>query len=270
MFLDINKIYSIDQGRARFVQACQEQKYADPSKLGRDETLRSMIDTLWKKFGNDLYEIDPKKKGFLSKPGDPVDVCIQNVSQYFHVNNVTAVISKIDREIEGIRKSVRDSESMDDLFDNITEMRKRFDAEDERIAAASRELDDISDDADQAQANIDNANNKVSKYAVVAVSPTKLQKLKAKIISVFVSLVNTITKFVHGMKDGRIKRFLLGLLRRAKAGLAKSKSLQVAKPEMAKALVTDAKNIQDQLNQLKANESFACESFISFCDGITC
>lgn len=263
MFLDIDKIHGIDQGRARFVQACQIQRYADPSKFGPDETLRSMIDALWKKFGNDLYEIDPKKKGFLAKPSDPVDVLIQKVSQYFHVNNVTAVISKIDREIEGIRKAVRDSESMDDLFDNITEMRKRFDDEDEQIRAAEKELNSAADDSGQTQTGPSNTHKQ-------AVNPTKFQKIKAKIIGVFISLVNTITNFVQRMKDGRVKRFLLELLRRAKAGLAKSKSLQAAKPEVAKALMTDAKNIQDQLNQLKANESFACESFISFCDDMLC
>lgn len=97
------------------------------------------------------------------------------------------------------------------------------------------------------------------------INPTKFQKIKAKVVSLFVSLVNGITNMVNKMKDGRFKGFLLGLLRRAKAGLAKSKSLNAARPEVAKQLSDDAKNIQEKLNQMKTSESFTCDSFINFC-----
>ena len=73
--------------------------------------------------------------------------------------------------------------------------------------------------------------------------------IKAKIVKIFTDLVNFIERQVKKMKDGKVKRFLLDLLSRAKRGLNKSKTMNENDQNTAKQLQKEADDITERIKQ---------------------
>ena len=87
---------------------------------------------------------------------------------------------------------------------------------------------------------------------MIATEAISFSKIKAGIVKLFAKLVQGIESFVKKhFKDGKIKTKLLELLKRAKIGLSKSKSLREHDKKLAEELSGEAKDIREEFEEVK-------------------
>jgi hypothetical protein len=93
---------------------------------------------------------------------------------------------------------------------------------------------------------------------------------KAKLVQVFVKLINFLESKIRRMKDSKIKSALLKLLSKAKACLSKSKSLNEHDQELAKQLSEDAKAIKSEADEVLNNSESNTDNHIgeAFTDAV--
>ena len=84
-----------------------------------------------------------------------------------------------------------------------------------------------------------------------------IQNIKMGLIKVFTKLVNFLSDKVRKMKDHKIKATLLSLLSKAKAGLAKSKTLNATDKETAEKLQKEAEELENEVHRIKFPKQYA-------------
>ena len=89
--------------------------------------------------------------------------------------------------------------------------------------------------------------------------------IKSKLIAGFSKLVIWLDKKVKTMKDSRVKSGLLKLLNRAKAGLAKSNSLNDHNPEIVQELQKEMAEIKEEANKVNDNGNDITAEFKDAC-----
>ena len=80
--------------------------------------------------------------------------------------------------------------------------------------------------------------------------------IKNGLIKLFARLVIFLDKQVKKMKDNRVKKVLQGLLKRAKDGLSKSKTLNENNPELVEILKQEAEEIQAEAEKVETEETY--------------
>lgn len=84
-----------------------------------------------------------------------------------------------------------------------------------------------------------------------------IQNIKMGLIKIFTKLVNFLSDKVRKMKDHKIKATLLSLLSKAKAGLAKSKTLNATDKETAEKLQKEAEELENEVHRIKFPKQYA-------------
>lgn len=89
-------------------------------------------------------------------------------------------------------------------------------------------------------------------------NPSTFQKVKANLIKAFSWCIDKLTWLLQKLPNGRLKRWGLSLMQRAKKGMANSKNLKIVDGEKAKKLGEEASKLKEQVDKMKSNEAFLC------------